>query len=60
MTGGVVQHNFVLVLLLDLFNSTPQLVVAVLRKHCLPLGIFDVFLGSGATVLHNYHGRNFA
>ena len=57
MSGGVVQHNFVLVLLLDLFDSGPQLVVAALRKHFLPLGIFDVLLGSGATVLHNYHGK---
>ena len=57
MSGGVVQHNFVLVLLLDLFDSGPQLVVAALRKDFLPLGIFDVLLGSGATVLQNYHGK---
>ena len=48
---GVVQHDFVLVLLLDLSNSGPQPVVAVLRKQFLPLGIFDVLLDCSAAQL---------
>ena len=59
MPGGVVQHNFVLVLLLDIFNSGAQPLAAALREHFPPLGIFDVLLSSGATVLQNHHGSFF-